>query len=244
MTKSMKKVLMATAATALALTVSAVAFAGSKSVPTNAGIERAATNASKAGINLLNTIISDASVGNGTEMAALSVDSVVGDPYDVTTTSYGDTTTTETTTTETVPGDTVTSSTGWVLRPGQGNNSQAYVYKRKVTVTETGEIITTTEVTSETPYETVGDTLQDTTTTTVTGDLDPGKSQPVNKPPEGDALTVDVEVTTADIGDIYETGTLIDTDTFQSSETYETVISTSNEVCNQGNLCPDWLEGY
>lgn len=223
-----------------------MALAGSKTLPSNSGLERAAANASQAGINLFNTIISDAGVGNGNEVAVGSITSVVSDPYDVTTTTYGDTTTSTNSTTETVPGETTTTSDGWVLQPGNGNNTQAYVYKRKVTVTETGDIITTTEVTSETPYESVGDTFEDTTTTTAFEELDPGKSQAHNKAPEEGAPEDLIEISTADIGDVYDAGTITDTEIFETVESYETVLSTTNEVCNQGagNTCPDTLDGY
>lgn len=230
-------------ATALCATLT---FAGTASgapaqrnVPTNAGIENAAVHAAAAGINLLNTIKSDAGKGNGPELS---------DPI-ITETVTQSSTTTEST--EVINGTPVITSstesnvisTGPVSDWTRVDQGHGNVYKKyqDVTTEEITTQTTTTPVTTNT-YETTNN-YETTTTTTSFDELDPGKSAPVNNSPEEGAPDP-VSVTGDPV--LVSTSDPVLTNSTNSETVVETVISdtieteqTTVDVCNKSdpNAC-------
>ncbi|HQT55513.1 MAG TPA: hypothetical protein PKX06_18855 [Phenylobacterium sp.] len=161
-----KQLIVAAAAAPLIIALSAgVAFARGKGSPPAAAV----ANAANAGINLLNTVISDAGKGNGAEVVVASVDTSAV-TRDVVTTITDTVTGTPSTTTATdanVLSETIVPNTTFIVNPNA--NSRQWVYKAQVdVVTETGApaptAVTTTELTSDGAPE-----LTDSSTTTLMG---------------------------------------------------------------------------
>lgn len=227
----MKKQLISTAAVPFIIALSAgSAFAGGKGSPPAVAV----ANAANAGINLLNTVISDAGKGNGAEVVVASIDTsaVTRDVVTTTTDTLTGTPSTSTTTDSTVLSETIVPNTTFIVNPNA--NSSRWVYKADVdVVTETTTTTTTTTpVTTNTYTET--DVYTDTTVTTTFDELDPGKSQPVNQSPEADApaptVVTTTELTTDGAPELTDssTTTLTDTstDTTTSTTTETKVIDT------------------
>lgn len=182
------------AAPLAALLMAGTAMAAGKGAPPASAVQ----NAANAGINLLNTVASDAGKGNGAEVVTASVATTTA-TYDVVTTSTetvtGDPTTTTSTTSQ-VLSSTVVPGTTFIQNPNA--NSQNWVYKAEVeTVTENTTTTTTTTPTTTNLY-TDTDSYLDTTVTTEYAELDPGKSQPQNQSPE-DAAPAPTSVTTTEL---------------------------------------------
>lgn len=188
-----KKHLLAAAALPAVLLVAGAAMAQGRGGPP----PQAVANAAQAGVNLLNTVASNAGVGNGPEYLA---------PPSVTTST--ETWTATTTKTETVEGETtttvtpgattttVTPTSQWTLNNDEknGNNqgNDQSVYKRSVSITTETTGAVTTETTPLTEVESQRtDTYAQTTTTTTYADVDPGKSQARNQAPETTTLATE-----------------------------------------------------
>ncbi|MDP3869463.1 hypothetical protein [Phenylobacterium sp.] len=221
-----KQLIVAAAAAPLIIALSAgVAFARGKGSPPAAAV----ANAANAGINLLNTVISNAGKGNGAEVVVASVDTSAV-TRDVVTTSTDTVTGTPSTTTATdanVLSETIVPNTTFIVNPNA--NSRQWVYKAQVdVVTETTTTTTTTTpVTTNTYTET--DTFTDTTVTTTFDELDPGKSQPVNNSPEAGAPAPTAVTTTELTSDGAPELTDSSTTTLMGAST-DTATSTSTET--------------
>jgi hypothetical protein len=166
---------------AMLTSVSTVAMAASpnRNVPSNAGIEKAAVHAANAGINLLNTIASDAGAGNGPEVivSGVTTDIVTSNTTDTAVQTVSGEPTSSTSTTDNV-------TTGPVSDWTRVDQGQGKVYKKYQDVTTT----TTTTETTTTPQTEVTTTTvtnyETPVTTTSYDEIDPGKSHDVNQSPE------------------------------------------------------------
>ncbi|MEZ0260155.1 MAG: hypothetical protein ACAH80_04055 [Alphaproteobacteria bacterium] len=238
---SVSKLFATTALVALLALGSTAATAASpnRNVPSNTGIEKAAANAANAGINLLNTIKSDAGKGNGPEVAVSGVSTV---------NVASSTVDTDKTTVLGAPSSTTTTNTDVSKGPlsdwTRVDQGRAFVYKiyQDVTTTTT---TTETTVTPQTEVTTVTTTNYETPVTTTTfEELDPGKSAPKNNSPEEGAPAPDVVTgDTVQVGDPVVVETSVDLDPIVDSDIIDTSTETETatvDVCNPStpNGCP------
>jgi hypothetical protein len=229
-----KQLFLATAIAALLVSTASQAASPNRNVPTPPA--QAVANAAAAGINLLNTIASDAGAGNGPEVAVSDVSTVnVPSSQTATDTSIvaGETTTSSLTSTSTTKGPV----SDWT----QFSNGQNFVLKKYQDVT-TETVVTETSTTPQTQVVTTTTTNYETPVTTTTyEELDPGKSTKNNSPEAGapDPLVETGE--TVQVGDPVVTtdSTVLDpvVDSTITSDTQSTETTTVS-VCNPSDSHP------
>jgi hypothetical protein len=228
----MKSTLLTLAVTTALVSVSSAALAASphRNVPTLPSV--AIEHAAAAGINLVNTVASDAGAGNGNEVVVASVvPSVV-----TSTQTTSDTDIVSGTPVETTDSTVISTDTVWGPWTPVGNSGN---FKSTGTTTTVNEVITTT-TTPQTQVTTEQTNTIDTPIETTNYDeIDPGKSQAHNQAPEEGApepLVVEGEpvitegtpvVTEVALDPLVEVGDPVET----------TTVTTLNKICNNPHPC-------